>query len=185
MALLGETGLGGLEGGFKEGIAIGGEDELPGLEVEGEDADMLLRDLEAIDNGIGDVLVLHRLEHMGDDGLAGGIVMEKMIARLRTGEDDGSSLFGELLLVGLGVVEELGGGSSGKTAAGERGGSGKGAAGERGGSGKGAAGERDGSGKGAAGERGYQALAVAYHPDFAAQTAVDDAGGGEALLWML
>ncbi len=112
-ALVGEAFLGVVERGAEERVAVGGENDLPGLEIERDNPDMLLGDGESIDDGVGLVLLLHGLEHAGDDGLASGVVVEVMVVRLGRGGDDGSTTLGQLLLVGFGVVV-VGGGKRGR-----------------------------------------------------------------------
>ena len=74
------------------------------MEVEGENAHLLLWNGEAVDHGVGLVLVLHGLQHVGDDGGTGGVVDKEMLFGLVAGLNDGGPLFGQLLFVGLGVV---------------------------------------------------------------------------------
>ena len=93
------------EGGTEEGVAVAGKDYLPGLQVEGDDAHVAFVDGEAINDAVGLVLLLHGLEHAGDDGLSGGIVVKEMVVGKGAVHDDGSTLVGQFLLVGLGVVE--------------------------------------------------------------------------------
>ena len=105
--LPGEGCLRGLEGGAEEGVAVGSQDDLLGLEVEGEDADMLLGDGCAVDDGVLDILLLvHDAYHVGDDGLAGGVVGEEGFG-VGAAADDVGTAGCEDGFVGLGVVEEL------------------------------------------------------------------------------
>ena len=103
-----EQGFGLSKGGCQEGVAVAGEHYLPGLEVEGDDGYELLGDGEAVDDGIGDVLVLHNLEHRGDHHIAGRIVgLQQVVLRQACIEQLahflGSHLC-QLLFVGLGIV---------------------------------------------------------------------------------
>ena len=93
-ALLLEALLGFGECGQEEGIAVGGEYDFPGLEVEGDDAHALLRYGESVDNGIGFVLVLHGFEHVRNDGVAGGVVLEEMFGGEIAVADDVGTLLG-------------------------------------------------------------------------------------------
>ena len=56
-----------LQGGAEEGIAVAGEDDFPGPEVEGELAHVLQGDGEAVNHGIVDVLAAHGFLHVGND----------------------------------------------------------------------------------------------------------------------
>lgn len=93
-ALLLETLLGFGECGQEEGIAIGGKYDFPGLEVEGDDAHALLRYRKSVDDGIGFVLLLHGFEHVWNDGVAGGVVMEEMFSGKIAAADDVGTLLG-------------------------------------------------------------------------------------------
>ncbi len=84
VALLLEALFAGFERGTEEGVAVGGEDYLEGFEAEGDDGHLGLRDGEAVDNGIGDVLVVHDLEHVGDHDLAGGVGVLSEIVGVHT-----------------------------------------------------------------------------------------------------
>ena len=77
-ALLLEALLGFGECGQEEGIAVGGEHDFPGLEVECDDTHVLLWYRESVDDSVGFVLLLHGFEHVWNDSVAGGVVMEKM-----------------------------------------------------------------------------------------------------------
>lgn len=66
--LLFQTGFTLCKGREKKGIAIRGKHKLVGLEIEGDDTDMTLGNGEAIENAVGNVLLLHRPQHVGDDG---------------------------------------------------------------------------------------------------------------------
>ena len=77
-ALLLEALLGFGECRQKKRIAVGGKYDFPGLEVECDDAYILLWDGKSVDDGIGFVLLLHGFEHVWNDSVAGGVVMEKM-----------------------------------------------------------------------------------------------------------
>lgn len=103
-ALLLEALLGFGECGQEEGIAIGGKYDFPGLEVEGDDAHALLRYRKSVDDGIGFVLLLHGFEHVWNDGVAGGVVMEEMFSGQTAAADDVGTLLGKFLFVGLGIV---------------------------------------------------------------------------------
>ena len=104
---MGQSSLGGFEGGFQKRIAIGGQHDFPWLEVERENAHMLLWDGKAVDHGIGLVLILHCFEHARDDGCPCSVVGQELVVGQGRLTDDGSSLFGQFLLVGLGVVVVL------------------------------------------------------------------------------
>ena len=73
------------EGWTEEGVAVAGQHDLPGAEVEGDDDDLGLRDGETVDDGIGLVLVLHLLEHLWDDGLASHVMGENFFGGLPCG----------------------------------------------------------------------------------------------------
>ena len=109
--LMVEQLLGFFEGGGELWIAVTGEDDLPGTEVEGQHAYLILGDGEAVDHSIGDVLVMHHLEHRGDHHLTGRVVL---LAQLVLGHALGQQLahlrcthLGQRLLVGLGIVVVL------------------------------------------------------------------------------
>ena len=140
LALEGQQALALVECGTEEGIAVRGEDYLPGLEVEGDDAHLGHGYGESVDDGIGLVLLLHGLEHVGDDEGACLVVGEEMFGRQVAATDVGGALFSQQLLGGLGVVVVL---------------------------------------------VADEALAVAHHPHLAAQSAEDDARGGESLFGVL
>ncbi len=127
------------ERGQKEGIAVGGEHDFPGLEVECDDTHVLLWYGESVDDSVGFVLLLHGFEHVWNDGVACGVVMEEMFSGQTAAADDVGTLLGKFLFVGLGIVIVL---SANET------------------------------------------VAVANHPYFAVETAIDDGGCGETLLWM-
>ncbi len=98
------------EGGTEEGITVAGQHNLPGAEVEGDGDDLALRDGETIDDGIGDILILHLLKHLGDDGLAGCVMGKDVLSGLSCGQqfaDLPGSHFGKDLFVGFGILVEL------------------------------------------------------------------------------
>ena len=125
---------------------------MPGLEVERDEANMTLVDRETVDHAVAVVLVLHGLEHAGDNGLAGSIGyflatdghgirrMDKPLLIFGTGYDDVGTMLSQFCFVGFGIVEKL---------------------------------------------VAHQTLAIAYHPDFTAQSAEDDDRGGETVFGML
>ena len=51
------------ECGAEKGVAVAGQHNLPWAEVEGDGDNLALGDGEAVDDGIGDVLIVHLLEH--------------------------------------------------------------------------------------------------------------------------
>ena len=63
-------------------------------------------DRETVDDGVIDVLLLHGLQHVWDDCLPSGVVKQELLGVAAAG-DDCSTLLGQLLLVGLGVVVVL------------------------------------------------------------------------------
>ena len=108
--LLSEAGLTFGKGGAEEGVAVGGEHNLPGTEVEGDDGHLLLGYGETVDDGIGDVLVAHLLQHPGDDGAAGDVVGQYLFGSHTFVEqlpDSRGALFGQRLLVGLRILVKL------------------------------------------------------------------------------
>ena len=62
------------KGRAQERIAVGSENDIPGLEVEGNHLDVAGVDGETIDHTISDVLLLHRLNHTGNDNRSGDVV---------------------------------------------------------------------------------------------------------------
>ena len=86
--LLVETGFGFGKGGTEERVAVGGEDYLPGTEVEGDDGNACLGDGESVDDGVGLVLVLHLAEHLGDDRGAGLVVGKDLFGGLAFGQSE-------------------------------------------------------------------------------------------------
>ena len=100
-------------------VAVGGEDDVPGLEVERDEANMTLVDRETVDHAVAVVLVLHGLEHAGDNGLAGSIGyflatdgygirrMGKPLLIFGTGYDDVGTMLSQFCFVGFGIVEKL------------------------------------------------------------------------------
>ena len=111
MTLFIESSLTFCQRGFKEGIAIGGKDNLMGLEIDSDDEHLGLGDGKTVDHGIGLVLVLHRLEHGGNHDLTGWVVGFQEFAFVNTFcqecSDSLSAKFGQTSLVRLGVVEIL------------------------------------------------------------------------------
>ena len=69
-----QQGFGFSECRCQERIAVAGEHDLPRLEVECDDGHELLRYRESVDDGIGDVLILHDFKHGGDHHLSGRVV---------------------------------------------------------------------------------------------------------------
>ena len=74
LALLFQQGFGLGECRCQEGIAVAGKYDLPGLEVECYDRHELLGYGESVDDGIGDVLILHVFQHSRDHHLSGWVV---------------------------------------------------------------------------------------------------------------
>ena len=110
LLLEGEATLGLLKRGAEKGIAVAGQHNLPRLEVEGDDRYFGLGDGEAVDDGIGDVLVLHLLQHLRDDGGTGGVIGEDFVRRLTVGEQlvhVFSAVLGKGLFVRLGILIEF------------------------------------------------------------------------------
>ena len=111
VALLLEALFAGFERGAEEGVAVGGEDNLEGFEAEGDDGHLGLGDGEAVDNGVGDVLIVHDLEHVWNHDFAGGVGLLQQVAGLHAfGEQLADALgthLGQLLFVGLGIVAVL------------------------------------------------------------------------------
>ena len=62
------------ERGTQEGVAVGGQHDFPGLEVEGEDADVVAGYGEPVEDAVADVLLSHGLNHTRDDDGACRIV---------------------------------------------------------------------------------------------------------------
>ena len=89
-------------------VAVAGEDYLPGLEVEGEHGYEPLGDGEAIDDGIGDVLVVHDLEHPWDHHLTGRVErlskVRLFIALCQQFPDACGTHLSQFLFIGLGIV---------------------------------------------------------------------------------
>ena len=89
-------------------VAVAGEHDLPGLEVEGEHGYEPLGDGEAIDDGIGDVLVVHDLEHPWDHYLTGRVErlskVRLFIALCQQFPDASGTHLSQFLFIGLGIV---------------------------------------------------------------------------------
>ena len=89
-------------------VAVAGEHDLPGLEVEGEHGYEPLGDGEAIDDGIGDVLVVHDLEHPWDHHLTGRVErlskVRLFIALCQQFPDACGTHLSQFLFIGLGIV---------------------------------------------------------------------------------
>ena len=66
---------------------------------------VLLGNGEAVDDGVADVLLLHRLEHPWDDGSAGSIIFHEMIPWGGGLTDDVGTPFSQFLFVWFGIVE--------------------------------------------------------------------------------
>ena len=160
-----------IECGHEEGVAVGGEHQFPGLEVEGDDAHVGLRNGESVYYAVRNVLLLHGFQHAWYDGGAGRVVAQQLVDGLALGQlaahlvgaHGGQLGFGGLGVVvvgglGVGVVGVVGGVDS------------VGGVGVVGGVG---------------GHWGGQALAVAYEPQLAAQAAVDGHGGGQTVFGVL
>ena len=108
-ALLAEATLAFFQGGAEEGIAVGGQRDFPGTEVEGDDADVLHRDGETVNHAIAYVLLAHSFYHAGDDDLSGHIVAPKLVRGMPFGQQTLGFLGAQgcqLGLVGLRVVVE-------------------------------------------------------------------------------
>ena len=109
LALTAQPGLRLFERRAEEGIAVGGEHDLLRTEVERDDGHELLRYGEAVDDGIGDVLILHLLQHVGDNGGAGLVVGQDIVGALALHQQLAHPLRphpGKHLFVGLGILEE-------------------------------------------------------------------------------
>ena len=94
----------------KEWIAVGGENDFPGTKIEGDDADVLAGDVEAVDDAVRDVLLAHRLNHMGDDEASRCVVLEQRLsldARGQLSLHPVGSYGRKLGFVGLGVVVQF------------------------------------------------------------------------------
>ena len=104
VALPGEAFLALGKRGTEEGVAVAGQDDLPGVEIEGEGLYMCHVHGEAVDDAVAVVLLLHGFQHTGDDGFAGGVVGEEVVPGLRAGRDDGGTSLGKFLLGGLRVL---------------------------------------------------------------------------------
>ena len=74
LALLFQQGFGLGECRCQEWIAVAGKYDFPGLEVECDDWYELLGYGESVDDGIGDVLILHVFQHSRDHHLSGRVV---------------------------------------------------------------------------------------------------------------
>ena len=59
---------------MEERITVGGKDNLVRLEVERNGADMASVDGETIDYAIGDILVAHSFNHVGNDDGTGNVI---------------------------------------------------------------------------------------------------------------
>ena len=73
-ALTAETLFAFVQGRAQERVAVSGQDYLPGLEVEGDGANMLERNGKTVNHAIGNVLLLHGLYHVRNDDRTSGIV---------------------------------------------------------------------------------------------------------------
>lgn len=109
--LLTEAQFAVFERGQEEGIAVGGKHDFIRLEAEGDDGHFCLGDGETVDNGIGDILIMHDLEHVGNHGLAGRVGgLQQGCGLHACGEqfdDARSPHLSKFLFVGLGIVEIL------------------------------------------------------------------------------
>lgn len=95
------------EGMTEKWIAVAGQHNLPRAEVEGDGDNLALGDGEAIDDGIGDVLIVHLLEHLRDNRLPGYVVGQDIVGTLTFGEELAHFLgpsVGQHLFIGLGIV---------------------------------------------------------------------------------
>lgn len=66
-ALLTETAFTFFKSGTEKRVSVGSQDDFPWLEVKRDDADVLSVNGKAVDHRIAVVLLLHGLEHMGND----------------------------------------------------------------------------------------------------------------------
>ena len=73
-ALLTETAFTFFKGRTEKRVSVGSQDDFPGLEVKCDDGHELLRYWESVNNGIGDVLILHDFKHRGNHHLSGRVV---------------------------------------------------------------------------------------------------------------
>ena len=80
-ALLAEAVFAFFQGGAEERVAVGSQDEFPGTEVEGDDADVAAVDGEAVDDAVGNVLLVHGFQHAGDDGGPCRVVAQQLVLR--------------------------------------------------------------------------------------------------------
>ncbi len=77
-----------------------------GLEVEGQHADMLFRDVRSVDDGIVDILLLaHDTHHVGQYLLTGGVV-DKELLRIGAVADDVGTAAGQFCFVRFRILEE-------------------------------------------------------------------------------
>ncbi len=146
------------QSGTEKGIAVGGEDQFPGLEVEGDDGDVLTGNGKSVDDGISDVLLAHGFYHVWENDGPCSVVVQQFVLCGALGHlaagfvgTHGS----QLGLVGLGVLIVLGGGLLVMGVANGR------------------------------GQRGHQTVAVADKPQLARHPAVDDGRGCHAVFGML
>ena len=96
----------------EKGIAVRGQYNLPGTEVEGDGAHMLSGDGESVDNAIGDILLAHGIEHTRDDDGTGDVVTQQFVLGLTSSKqapDFFSTHACQFRLVGLGIVVVFGG----------------------------------------------------------------------------
>ena len=81
-----------------------------GIEVESDYWYQLFRDAETVDDGVGDVLVLHLFEHVGDDGGASLVVGKKLCFGLACSQQitnfRGAHL-SQCLFVGFGILNQF------------------------------------------------------------------------------
>ena len=98
------------EGRMEERITIGCEDNLVGLEVERNGADVLSRNRKAIDYAISDVLISHGLNHAGNDDGTGYVVAAKVVGSMAFVQQS-LNLLGthgsQLCFIGFGIVVVL------------------------------------------------------------------------------
>ncbi len=98
------------EGRAKEGVAVGGQDNLVGLEVEGDDRNMLFGNGESVDDGEGDILSVGAVDDVGKDIVAGSVVGQQFFHRRPSGQQLTGPLGSFCCIDGffrLGILETL------------------------------------------------------------------------------
>ena len=98
------------KGGTEHGVAVAGQHDVPRAEVEGDEADVKSIDGKTIDDTVGDILLAHGFQHVGNDDGTGNVVTQQLVLSHTRSQQPLYLLGthgGQFCLSRFGVVEEL------------------------------------------------------------------------------